>query len=187
MNSLQKVQVEKMRTSGIGFKEISEKTNIPVSTIKSYCYKHSIQDITAESDAPLCPQCGQPVPKMRFKPRRFCSDACRAKYWNQHPDEMKKRSVLSTTVPTVAKPLMTMPVAVVSTARIHAISPPAMGVSSMDNQQFDRELKYQVSMSIVRQMLNKGIVSADNYEKWRQRLIERYDPPIGRIVSNQEG
>ena len=94
MNSLQKVQVEKMRAAGIGFKEISEKINIPVSTIKSYCYKHSIKDMTAENDVRLCPQCGQPVPKMRFKPRRFCSDACRAKYWNQHPDEMKKRSVV---------------------------------------------------------------------------------------------
>ena len=39
MNSLQKVQVAKMRASGIGFKEISEKINIPVSTIKSYCYR----------------------------------------------------------------------------------------------------------------------------------------------------
>ena len=37
----------------------------------------------------------------------------------------------------------------------------------MDNQQFDRELKYQVSMSIVSQMLEKGIISTDNFEKWR--------------------
>ena len=62
-----------------------------------------------------------------------------------------------------------------------------MGVSCMDNQQFDRELKYQVSMSIVRQMLESGIISTENFEKWRQRLIEKYDPPIGRIVSNREG
>ena len=57
----------------------------------------------------------------------------------------------------------------------------------MDNQQFDRELKYQVSMSIVRQMLENGIISTENFEKWRQRLIEKYDPPISRIVSNREG
>lgn len=50
----------------------------------------------------------------------------------------------------------------------------------MDNQQFDRELKYQVSMSIVRQMLENGIISTENFEKWRQRLIEKYDPPIHR-------
>ena len=57
----------------------------------------------------------------------------------------------------------------------------------MDNQQFDRELKYQVSINIVRQMLEKGIISTESFEKWRQRLIEKYDPPIGRIVSNREG
>ena len=57
----------------------------------------------------------------------------------------------------------------------------------MDNQQFDRELKYQVSINIVRQMLEKGIISTEYFERWRQRLIEKYDPPIGRIVSNREG
>ena len=57
----------------------------------------------------------------------------------------------------------------------------------MDNQQFDRELKYQVSMSIVRQMLENGIISTEDFGKWRQRLIEKYDPPIGRIVSNRAG
>jgi len=53
----------------------------------------------------------------------------------------------------------------------------------MDNQQFDRELKYQVSINIVRQMLEKGIISTDYFERWRQRLIEKYDPPIGRMKS----
>lgn len=57
---------------------------------------------------------------------------------------------MSSTVPTVAKPLMIMPVAVVSTAHIRAISLLATEVGSMDNQQFDRELKYQVSINIVR-------------------------------------
>lgn len=90
-------------------------------------------------------------------------------------------------MPTAAEPIMIMPVAVVSTARIRAISLLAMEVSSMDNQQFNRELKFQVSMSIVRQMLENGIISTENFEKWRQRLIEKYDPPIGRIVSNREG
>ena len=33
-----------------------------------------------------------PLPKMHFKPRRFCSDACRVQYWHQHPEEMNKHS-----------------------------------------------------------------------------------------------
>ena len=82
---------------------------------------------------------------------------------------------------------MIMLVGGVNTAHIRAISPPVMKVSSMDKQQFDREMKYQVSMSIVRSMLEKGLISTEDASKWQQRLIERYDPPIGRIVSNPKG
>ena len=82
---------------------------------------------------------------------------------------------------------MIMLVGDVNTVHIRAISLPAMGVSGMDKQQFDREMKYQVSMSIVRNMLEKGLIRPDDVPRWQQRLIERYDPPIGRIVSNREG
>ena len=82
---------------------------------------------------------------------------------------------------------MTMQAVAASTARIRAISLPAMEVSGMDREQFDREMKYQVSLSIVQSMLEKGLISTDDFSRWQQRLIERYDPPIGRIVSNREG
>ena len=82
---------------------------------------------------------------------------------------------------------MTMQAVAASTARIHAISMPSMEVSGMDREQFDREMKYQVSVSIVRSMLEKGLISTDDFSRWQQRLVERYDPPIGRIVSNRAG
>ena len=82
---------------------------------------------------------------------------------------------------------MTMQAVGANTARIHAISLPAMEVSGMDREQFDREMKYQVSLSIVQSMLEKGLISTDDFSRWQQRLIERYDPPIGRIVSNRVG
>lgn len=80
-----------------------------------------------------------------------------------------------------------MSVEVGNTAHTPATSPPDTGVSGMDDQQFDRELKYQVSMSIARQMLETGVIDADAFAKWQEKLIARYDPPIGRIVSNREG
>ena len=82
---------------------------------------------------------------------------------------------------------MIMLVGDVNTVHIRAISLPAMEVNSMDKGQFDRELRYQVSMSIVRNMLEKGLIRPDDVPRWQQRLIERYDPPIGRIVSNPKG
>ncbi len=82
---------------------------------------------------------------------------------------------------------MIMLVGGVNIVHIRAILPPATEVNSMDEQQFDREMKYQVSMSIIRSMLEKGLIGTEDASKWQQRLIERYDPPIGRIVSNRAG
>ena len=82
---------------------------------------------------------------------------------------------------------MIMLVGDVNTVHIRAISLPAMEVSSVDKGQFDRDLRYQVSMSIVRSMLKKELIGTEDASRWQQRLIERYDPPIGRIVSNRAG
>ena len=61
-----------------------------------------------------------------------------------------------------------------------------MVVSVMTEKQFARELEYQASLSIVEAMKRAGLIDCADYEKWQQRLIEIYDPPIGRIVSNRE-
>lgn len=57
----------------------------------------------------------------------------------------------------------------------------------MDDRQFDRELKYQVSMGVARQMLETGIFDTDAFAKWQEKLIARNYPPIGWIISNREG
>lgn len=80
MNSQRKAQIEKCRHAGMGFMDIARQLNIPVTTIKSYCYRHPLSDIAVEGNGTLCPQCGMPVPKMKYKPRRFCSDTCRVQY-----------------------------------------------------------------------------------------------------------
>lgn len=79
---------------------------------------------------------------------------------------------------------MTMLAVGENTAHIRATSPPATEVVDVNNEQFDRELKYQISMSIVNGMLKNGTITAEDCEKWQQRLIEKYDPPISKIVSN---
>ena len=55
----------------------------------------------------------------------------------------------------------------------------------MSEEQFDRELKFQVSMALVDEMLEKGIIGSEDYEKWLRRLTQKYNPPIGRVVSKK--
>lgn len=79
---------------------------------------------------------------------------------------------------------MTMLVVGENTAHIRATSLPVTEVVGVNNEQFDRELKYQISMNIVNGMLKNGTITVEDGEKWQQRLIEKYDPPISKIVSN---
>ncbi len=55
----------------------------------------------------------------------------------------------------------------------------------MSEEQFDRELKFQVSMALVDEMLQKGILGPEDYEKWLRHMTQKYNPPIGRVVSKK--
>ena len=55
----------------------------------------------------------------------------------------------------------------------------------MSEEQFDRELKFQISMALVDEMLEKGIIGQEDYEKWLRHMTQNYNPPIGRVVSKK--
>ena len=46
----------------------------------------------------------------------------------------------------------------------------------MTSDQFEREMRYQAMMAISQQMLNEGILSADDFEKIDGYLREKYRP-----------
>jgi hypothetical protein len=44
------------------------------------------------------------------------------------------------------------------------------------SDQFEREMRYQAMMAISQQMLNEGLLSADDFEKIDIYLREKYQP-----------
>ena len=42
MNTHQKEQIERYRQSGVSFAQIAEMMNLPISTVKSYCYRNPV-------------------------------------------------------------------------------------------------------------------------------------------------
>lgn len=45
----------------------------------------------------FCPQCGKYVKQHTRHKRRFCSDRCRMKYWNSHPDLIRRMAYYTIT------------------------------------------------------------------------------------------
>ena len=54
--------------------------------------------------------------------------------------------------------------------------------SRMTNEQFERELRYRVSMAAANSMLRKGLISQAEHEAFHVLMIEKYRPPIGNIL-----
>ena len=97
MNDQQKEEIIKLRRLNYGYKTIANKLGLPADTVKSHCKRHNIMKGIPSSDSAcqghFCLQCGKPIlqdPKRKEK--KYCSDACRNKWWNSHTDLIKQKS-----------------------------------------------------------------------------------------------
>jgi endogenous inhibitor of DNA gyrase (YacG/DUF329 family) len=60
---------------------------------------------SVEMQVPGCRECGKPLQQRSgMKPRVFCCDECRVKWWHEHPEKIKQRAVYSFTCVGCGKP-----------------------------------------------------------------------------------
>lgn len=83
MTSEQKQEISAMQQAGLGYSKIAKVIGVSENTVKSYCRRQKTIIVSEIID--LCAQCGMPIDKSKRSSRRFCSDACRIKWWNKHP------------------------------------------------------------------------------------------------------
>ena len=93
MTQAEKAAVLSLRKKQYSLSAIAETTGLPLGTIKSFLSRASgkkeasvtVQHIT--EDQTCCRQCGATLDqKQHCKAKTFCSDRCRAAYWNEHRD-----------------------------------------------------------------------------------------------------
>ena len=90
MTDSQKHSIVALRREGMSYNGIAKKLGISVNTVKSYCRRRSLK-----SEEHVCKQCGVPVAQNpRRREKKFCSDACRMKWWSAHPEEARNSSRL---------------------------------------------------------------------------------------------
>ena len=92
MTENQKRLIDQYRQSGMKYSEIARTIGLPETTVKSYCYRNPVTSPQPVPTGPVCPQCGKPITSGKFRPRRFCSDACRNKYWLTHHEATASRA-----------------------------------------------------------------------------------------------
>ena len=83
MTNEQKQEINAMHQDGCGYSKIAKSIGVSENTVKSYCRRQKAIIVSEKID--LCAQCGKPIDKSKRSSRRFCSNACRIKWWNKHP------------------------------------------------------------------------------------------------------
>lgn len=93
MTASQMEQIKDMRLQGDGYLKIAQTLGLSRDTVRSFCRRNDLNDNTKKKGS-YCQHCGKPmkiIPKR--KPKKFCSDACRATWWNNHPECVTRKAI----------------------------------------------------------------------------------------------
>ena len=52
----------------------------------------------------------------------------------------------------------------------------------MTQDQFDREANFRLSLSIFKQLFDRGLLTAEQLATAKEKLLERFKPPISRLT-----
>ena len=96
MTTDEKKALATYRQQGLGYKKIAQIMGLSVNTVKTYCKRNALGGVVASQDSrgmeKVCKCCGALlVQTPGRKPKVFCSDACRTKWWNTHPELVNHR------------------------------------------------------------------------------------------------
>lgn len=99
MTDEQKKKITALRQEGLGYTAIARQMDISKDTVKSFCRRNGLAGemaSAAETKVPKCRECGKHLQQEEgMKPRVFCCDECRVKWWHEHPEQIKQRAVYS--------------------------------------------------------------------------------------------
>lgn len=96
--------INDLQQRGLGYKKIAALTGLPVNGVKTYCRRHKVKVPVTQEPQAFCRGCGKPIQRIpQAKPRLFCSDACRMRYWNSHRDEVKHKTVYTFCCPSCGR------------------------------------------------------------------------------------
>lgn len=147
------------------------------------------------------------------KIRKFCSKQCRETWWKKNPEKIKKRAVYKYICANCGREFEVYGNAhrkycthdcyiadrfkkeniIVDNAAQNEKStkqiqknnelPCPPNTPQMTDDEFNRELHYQISMSVTKSMLEKGIIDSEMYDLIDSKMLERYQPIIGSLLS----
>jgi len=101
VTEVEKQQIQSLRLKGVGYKAISVVLGISRDVVRGYCKRNGLEGDAKvvflnveerKNNNLICSCCSKELKqKDRGRTRRFCSDECRRKWWNQNQDKRNKK------------------------------------------------------------------------------------------------
>ena len=112
MNTQQKTQIASLRRKGYSYTKIAGVLGLSKNTVKSYCRRNDLSSSaidtfqnTPDATITFCIECGKEIRQVPHrKEKKFCSDACRHKWWNERPEKITRKAIYSYTCARCGKP-----------------------------------------------------------------------------------
>ena len=91
---------------------------------------------------------------------------------------------MSSSVPLAGNLSLPMAMPTGNTARTNAISRTDSEVAIMSKEEGRREIVYQMTMTAARKMLEEGVVTREEYEKFDTNMRQKYEPIFGSLFTD---
>ncbi len=99
--NFKKKRICKLRADGFGYKAIANEVGLSRDIVRNFCRKNGLNGHLAQTDEnirkmiidnALCANCSKPIKqKNKGKPRRFCSNECKRKWWKENPEKGQRK------------------------------------------------------------------------------------------------
>jgi hypothetical protein len=80
-----KESIQYLRRDGLSYQAIADQLGLSLASVKSFCQRSGVV-VESKCNPDNCQQCGKPLGAKLpgAEGKRFCSAACRMKWWNHH-------------------------------------------------------------------------------------------------------
>lgn len=96
----EKTQIYELRLKGAGYKAISAMLGLSRDQVRGYCKRNGLEGDPSlvvlnlkerQKQNLVCAHCGVPIQqKSTGRVKKFCTDQCRRKWWQENPQEKRK-------------------------------------------------------------------------------------------------
>ena len=84
-------KIDKLRNDGASYGNIAKLLHLKESTIKAYIRRKK-QSSDVQASMNTCLECGKTITNGKYRPKKFCSDKCRMRWWNTHSDTVNHKN-----------------------------------------------------------------------------------------------